>query len=115
MTDCLFCKMVSGEIKVPLLLETKSLIAIQDKFPQAPVHQLVIPKKHYENLNAVPESEMAIISEIFSVVKTLAQKAGIDEKGYRTVFNTNKEGGQSVLHLHLHLLGGQQLGGSMIG
>src|SRR3989338_7396663 len=115
MTDCLFCKIVSGTIKVPLLFENDKLIAIQDKFPQAPAHQLVIPKKHYDNLNAISPSEMTIVSEIFVVAKALAQKAGIAEKGFRTVFNTNKEGGQSVLHLHLHILGGKQLGGSMVG
>jgi histidine triad (HIT) family protein len=114
MSDCLFCKMISKELKVPFVFEDDQVIVIKDKFPKAPTHMLVIPKKHYTNLNDIPESELAITAHMLGVLRKLAKDEGISEKGYRSIFNTNAEGGQSVFHLHLHLLGGKQLGASMV-
>ncbi|MDO8461569.1 MAG: histidine triad nucleotide-binding protein [Deltaproteobacteria bacterium] len=115
MTDCIFCQIASKKIPVPLVHEDDQVVAIKDKFPQAPVHLLILPKKHLVNLNELSEKELSLVSHILSIAQKLAKEFKIAESGYRTVFNTNQEGGQSVYHLHLHLLGGKQLGPSMVG
>ncbi|MBI1909262.1 MAG: histidine triad nucleotide-binding protein [Deltaproteobacteria bacterium] len=113
--DCIFCQIAAKKIPVPLVHEDETVVAIKDKFPQAPVHLLVIPKKHVTGLNELSEKELSLISHIFSVAQKLSRQFKIAEPGYRTVFNTNPQGGQSVFHLHLHILGGKQLGPSMVG
>ena len=113
--DCLFCKIIKKEIVSQLVYEDADLMAIKDINPQAPVHLLIIPKKHIATLNDLTEKDASLQGKLLSTATKLAREMGIHEKGYRTVINCNREGGQSVYHLHLHLLGGRQLGGSMVG
>lgn len=107
MTDCLFCKMVAGDIKPDVVFEDDHILAFNDINPQAPVHILVIPKRHITTLNNLDDAQLG--GEILQVATTLAKQQGIAEEGYRTVFNCNNHGGQAVYHLHLHLLGGRQM------
>ncbi|MBW1645798.1 MAG: histidine triad nucleotide-binding protein [Deltaproteobacteria bacterium] len=109
MSDCLFCKIVAGEIPADIVYENDQLIAFKDINPKAPVHLLIVPRKHYPTLNDIPDEEMDIIAEIHKAVKVLAKKFGVAESGYRTLVNTNKEGGQVIYHVHYHLIGGRQL------
>ena len=107
MADCLFCKMVSGAIKPDVVFEDNDVLAFRDINPQAPVHILVIPKDHIATLNEVTDTQLA--GKLLQTAVELAEKEGLSEAGYRTVFNCNKQGGQEVYHLHLHLLGGRQM------
>jgi histidine triad (HIT) family protein len=107
MTDCLFCKMVAGNIKPDVVFEDDHILAFNDINPQAPVHILVIPKRHITTLNDLDDAQLG--GKILQVATTLAKQQGIAEKGYRAVFNCNDNGGQAVYHLHLHLLGGRQM------
>jgi histidine triad (HIT) family protein len=107
MADCLFCKMVAGNIKPDVVFEDDHILAFNDINPQAPVHILVIPKRHITTLNDLDDAQLG--GKILQVATTLAKQQGIAEKGYRTVFNCNNNGGQAVYHLHLHLLGGRQM------
>lgn len=107
MTDCVFCKIVSGEIPSKRVYEDDQVIVINDLNPGAPVHVLVIPKEHTENiLTASPE----ILVHVKKVLPEIVKKLGIAEKGFRIVVNTGEEGGQTVPHLHFHILGGKELG-----
>jgi len=110
MTDCIFCKMAAGEIEPDKVYEDGELLAFRDINPQAPVHILVIPKRHIETLNDLAESDAALTGRLLTAAKRVAREEGIDEEGYRVVFNCNAGAGQSVFHLHLHLLGGRPLG-----
>jgi len=107
MTNCLFCKMVSGEIKPDAIFEDDNVLAFRDINPQAPVHILVIPKRHIATLNDLDDAELS--GQLLQTAVNLAKQEGLSEDGYRTVFNCNKNGGQAVYHLHLHLLGGRQM------
>ena len=115
MPDCLFCKIANKEIASKVVFENDELFAFHDISPQAPVHVLIIPKKHFGNLNEVTEPDSLVLSQMLQTAQSLAKQFKIAETGYRTVINTNAQGGQTVYHLHLHLLGGKQLGGSMVG
>lgn len=108
MTDCLFCKMVAGEIKPNVVYENEGILAFRDINPQAPTHILIIPKRHVTTLNDLDDAQLG--GQILLVAVELAKREGLAEDGYRTVFNCNKNGGQAVYHLHLHLLGGRQMG-----
>ena len=107
MTDCLFCKMVAGVIKPDVVYEDENVLAFRDINPQAPVHILIIPKRHIATLNDLDDTLLA--GQLLQTAAKLAQQEGIAEAGYRTVFNCNRKGGQDVYHLHLHLLGGRQM------
>ncbi|WP_340121183.1 histidine triad nucleotide-binding protein [Methylobacter svalbardensis] len=107
MTDCLFCKMVAGVINPDIVFEDENVLAFRDINPQAPVHILIIPKRHIAILNDLDDTLLA--GQILQTAVKLATQEGIAETGYRTVFNCNKHGGQDVYHLHLHLLGGRQM------
>ncbi len=107
MSDCLFCKMVAGEIKPDIVYQDETVLAFRDVNPQAPVHILIIPKKHVETLNDLEDSVLA--GHLLKTAVNLAKQEGLAEDGYRTVFNCNKNGGQEVFHLHMHLLGGRQM------
>jgi histidine triad (HIT) family protein len=107
MADCLFCKMVAGEIKPNVVYEDAQVLAFRDNQPQAPVHILVIPKTHIATLNDLDAPALA--GHLLQTVAMLAKQEGLAETGYRTVINCNQQGGQAVYHLHLHLLGGRQL------
>ncbi len=106
--DCLFCRIVRKEIPVSLVLETDDCIAFRDINPQAPVHVLVVPRQHVASLNEA--TDPALVGRLSLVAAQIAQDAGIAESGYRTVINTNRNAGQTVFHIHLHLLGGRVLG-----
>ena len=110
MDDCLFCKMASGEIKPDVLYEDDDVLAFRDINPQAPVHILIIPKRHVSTLNDLEERDAGMIGKLFLAAKNVAAQEGIDEAGYRTLINCNEQGGQVVFHIHLHLLGGRRMG-----
>jgi len=109
MEDCLFCKIVHKKIPADIVFEDNKILAFKDINPQAPVHLLIIPKKHITTTNDLKLIHKELIGEIFLTAKSLAGKLNIAENGYRTVFNCNKQGGQAVYHIHLHLLGGRQM------
>ena len=105
----LFSKIINREIPADVVYEDDEIIAFNDINPQAPVHILIVPKKEIRTLNDLNENEQKIIGKIFLTVKKLAKEFNIDKTWYRTVFNCNKDGGQTVFHIHLHLLGGRKL------
>ena len=109
MNDCLFCKIISNEIPSDCVFENENMYAFRDINPQAPVHILIIPKTHISTLNDVGDNHKLLVGEIFLTSTMLAEKEGISDGGYRTVFNCNKNGGQEVYHIHLHLLGGRRM------
>ena len=105
----IFSKIINKEIHADILFENDKILAFRDISPQAPVHFLVIPKKEIRTLNDINEEDKSLIGELFMVAKEIAKKEGISEKGYRTIFNCNEHGGQTVYHIHLHVLGGRKL------
>ncbi len=107
MADCIFCKIVAREIPGEIVYEDDETLAFKDINPQAPVHILVITKKHLASLAEVGEADKGLLGHINLVISRLAREKGISEKGYRVVVNTGAEGGQTVPHLHFHLLGGR--------
>ena len=109
MEDCLFCKIAAGEIPSNKLYEDDTLLAFYDIDPQAPVHFLVIPKQHIASAAALTENDAALLGHIYAVIAELCRKLGVDESGYRVVTNVGVDGGQSVKHLHFHVLGGEKL------
>jgi histidine triad (HIT) family protein len=108
--DCLFCGIAAGEIPATRVLESPRTIAFQDINPQAPVHVLVIPKQHHENLAEVAEAGDGLLEEIAAQAALVASDSGVAETGYRVVFNTGDDGGQAVHHVHAHVLGGRPMG-----
>lgn len=110
--DCLFCKIIAGEIPSRIIFETENIIVIKDINPHAPVHDLIIPKKHIESLNELEESEIA--ADILLSAKKVAEIEKIGQSGYRLIANTGKDGGQLINHLHFHLLGGKKLGPKLV-
>jgi len=110
MEDCIFCKIIKGEIPCDKVYEDDSILAFRDIAPEAPVHIVIVPKKHIISLNQVVKGDLEIISHIFLVAKELATENKIDETGYRLVNNCGIDGGQTVHHLYFHLLGGKKLG-----
>ena len=108
MDDCLFCKMVEGEIEVDRIFENEHILAFKDINPQSPVHILFIPKKHISTILDLEDSDKNIMGELFMTANKIAMKEGIDQNGFRLVINCKEHGGQAVFHLHLHLLGGRQ-------
>lgn len=109
MTDCLFCKMVSGEIKPDVVYEDDDVLAFRDVNPQAPVHVLVIPKAHISTANDLDEDNVDVIGQMYLAARKIANDEGVSEAGYRMVMNCNAGAGQSVFHIHLHILGGRQM------
>lgn len=110
MSDCIFCKMASGEIKPDVVFEDEDILAFRDLNPQAPVHILVIPKRHIATTNDLQEQDAELVGRLILAAKQIAEQEGLSERGYRTVLNCNAEAGQSVFHIHLHLLGGRAMG-----
>jgi histidine triad (HIT) family protein len=104
---CLFCRIVKGEIPAQIVYETPELIAIRDINPQAPVHVVIMPRQHVASLNDAPDS--AVAGRLATAAAAIALRDGYAERGYRTVINTNSDGGQTVFHLHMHLLAGRPL------
>lgn len=109
MEECIFCKIVDGEIPSNKLYEDDKVYAFYDINPEAPTHFLVVPKDHIESANALNEKNVDIISHIFMVINKLVVDLGISDKGYRIVNNCGEDGGQTVNHLHFHVLGGRSL------
>jgi histidine triad (HIT) family protein len=107
MAECLFCKIVRREIPGKIVFEDNEMLAFEDINPQAPTHVLVIPKRHIESLNVLEASDDGIVGAIVRRAAAIAKDRGISAGGYRTVFNTNRDAGQTVFHIHLHLLGGR--------
>ncbi len=107
--DCLFCKIATGEIPSDKVYEDDELLAFRDINPEAPTHILIIPKTHIESVNQLDEKSANIVSKAFIVMKDIARDEGISESGYRIVTNILEDGGQTVNHLHFHLLGGRNL------
>ncbi|MGN8913934.1 histidine triad nucleotide-binding protein [Anaerofustis butyriciformans] len=108
MSDCLFCKIIAGEIPSTKVYEDELVYVFKDIEPIAPFHALVVPKKHYTSILDVNEDDK-IINHIFAVCKNIAKDQGFDEKGFRIINNCGEDGGQSVHHLHFHLLAGKKL------
>ena len=109
MEDCLFCKIAAGEIPSNKLYEDDTLLAFYDIDPQAPVHFLVIPKRHIASAAALTEDDAALQGHIYAVIAQLCRKLGVDERGDRVVTNVGEDGGQSVKHLHFHVLAKRSL------
>ncbi len=109
MKNCLFCKFASGEFKVDKVFENKSIIVFNDIDPRAPIHLLIIPRIHIPTLNDIDKSNNELLGEMSLVASQLAKKHGMDKDGYRTIMNCNHFGGQTIFHIHLHLLGGRKL------
>lgn len=109
MADCLFCKIVKGEIPSAKVYEDEKVYAFNDISPQAPVHVLIVPKEHISSANDLSEENISVVSDIFLAAKKIAREKSISEKGYRIISNCGEDGGQSVGHLHFHLLGGRSL------
>ena len=104
--DCIFCKIVNGETSTKFLFENDTLVVFKDINPEAPVHLLVVPRKHIRCINNLTEEDREIVSEIVMTGRDMAKKEGISESGFKLLFNVEKGGGQVIFHLHLHLLGG---------
>ncbi|HJO39835.1 MAG: histidine triad nucleotide-binding protein [Vicinamibacterales bacterium] len=107
--DCLFCRIVAGEIPATLVHEDEQLVAFEDISPQAPTHVLIVPRRHLATLNDLGPADDGLVGEMVRRAAEIAKARGIAEGGYRTVFNCNREAGQTVFHIHLHLLGGRPL------
>lgn len=107
MSDCLFCKILDGEIPCDKVFENDHVIAFRDVNPQAPTHVLVIPRKHISTVNDLTEDDKNIVGEMMLAAQQVAKQDGIEEDGYRLVMNCNEGAGQTVFHIHLHVLGGR--------
>jgi histidine triad (HIT) family protein len=109
MPDCLFCRIIKREIPASIVYEDDRVLAFNDINPQAPLHALVIPKRHIHSLNALSPQDDALVGEVVRRAAAIARDKGYADRGFRTVFNTNAEAGQTVFHIHLHLLAGRGL------
>jgi len=109
MSDCVFCKIVRGEIPCARVYEDDSVLAFDDIHPMAPVHVVIIPKNHISTLMDVDVNQSAIMNNLTAAAQKVARMKGIDQSGFRTAINCNAEGGQIVFHLHVHVLGGRKL------
>ena len=109
MSDCIFCKIVAGQIDSKKIFEDDQCVAFDDVSPQAPVHTLVIPKQHVSSLEEIPREETTLMGHLLQVCRIVAKKKNVETNGYRVVINTGVEGGQTVSHLHLHVLGGRPM------
>jgi histidine triad (HIT) family protein len=110
MQDCLFCKIIAGEIPGAIVHQDERLVAIKDINPQAPMHVLIIPRRHIATLNDLAAEDDALVGEMVRRAAAIAETHGHGARGYRTVFNCNPDAGQTVFHIHLHVLGGRRFG-----
>jgi histidine triad (HIT) family protein len=106
--DCLFCKIVAGEIPADIIYESDDAIAFRDINPKAPTHVLVIPRKHISTINDIAIEDEALVGKLFTAAREIAAADGVAEDGYRVAMNCNEAAGQSVFHIHLHVMGGRQ-------
>ena len=109
MNDCIFCKIAAGSLPAKVVHQNDSVLAFEDLHPQAPTHILIIPKKHIATLNDASEEDRALLGDLILTATAIAKDRHISSSGYRLVWNTNPGAGQSVFHIHLHLLGGRTL------
>ena len=109
MADCLFCKIINREIPASIVYEDDAVVAFNDINPQGPTHVLVVPKRHIESLNELQPGDDQIVGELIRRAAAIAKERGVSAGGFRTVFNTNGDGGQTVFHIHVHLLGGRRM------
>ena len=109
MTDCLFCKIINREVPASIVYEDERVLAFDDINPQAPTHVLVIPRRHIASLNEMSVEDDLLVGEMVRRAAAIAKERGLSAGGYRTVFNTNRDAGQTVFHIHLHLLGGRSM------
>ena len=114
MEDCIFCKIIKREIPSEIVYEDEEIIAFKDIQPAAPIHILIIPKKHIASLVQLEKEDEALVGKIYTVINKVADLVGVKEKGYRVIVNCRKDGGQEVQHLHFHLLAGKQLGEKIV-
>ena len=109
MADCLFCKIANGSIPADVVFQDDSVLAFRDINPKAPTHVLVVPRKHIATVNDISPDDAELIGRLYLTAQKIAADAGIAQRGYRTVMNCNAEAGQTVYHLHLHVLGGRPM------
>lgn len=109
MSNCLFCRIIAREIPAAIVYQDDALVAVKDINPQAPLHLLIVPKKHIATLNDLSPEHDGLVGSMFRRAAAIAREHGYHERGYRTVFNTNADAGQTVFHVHLHLLAGRGL------
>jgi len=109
-TDCIFCKIAAGEIPATKVYEDDQVVAFEDIQPVAPVHVLVIPRKHLASVNDLHAGDSALLGALFAAIQRVAQEKGVAESGYRVITNAGKDSGQAVFHLHFHVIGGRKLG-----
>ena len=109
MTDCLFCKIIAGDIPADRIYEDENVFAFRDINPVAPLHALIIPKKHIAMINDIEPQDAEVVGQLFLAAKEIAKQEGYSEAGYRTVMNCGEAAGQTVFHIHLHLLAGREL------
>lgn len=110
MSTCLFCKIIAGEIPGTMVYQDEHLVALEDINPQAPTHILIVPRRHINTLNDLTPEDDALVGEMTRRAAALAREHGHADRGYRTVFNSNADAGQTVFHIHLHVLGGRRFG-----
>ena len=115
MEDCIFCKIIKGEIPSEKVYEDEEILAFKDINPAAPIHILVIPKKHIDSLLKPEEQDYVLVGKIQKVINKLAKELNIEEEGFRVIVNCGKDAGQEVMHLHYHLLAGRKLGTKIVG
>lgn len=106
MSDCIFCKITNKEVPTQAVHETETILVFKDIHPSAPIHLLIVPKRHIISVNELEERDKDLVGEMFLVAKDVAKSQGLDARGYKLVFNVGRGGGQIIDHLHLHLLGG---------
>lgn len=114
MEDCIFCKIINKEIPSEIIYEDDEIISFKDINPAAPVHVLVIPKKHIEKITDLKQEDEAVIGKIYTVINKVAEKVGVAEDGFRVIANCGENGGQEVKHIHFHILGGKKLGEKIV-
>ena len=109
MQNCLFCKIANKEVSAEIVYEDEKVVAFKDIHPKAPLHLLIVPKKHIPSVDHLESKDQRLMGELFLVAQKIARAEGVDKTGYRLIFNIGKDAGQTVDHLHLHLLGGKKL------
>ena len=114
MEDCIFCKIIKGEIPSKKVYEDEEFLAFHDINPAAPIHILVIPKKHISMLTELKEEDEQLMGKIFTIINKIAQQEGFVKEGYRVIVNCGKDSGQEVMHIHFHILGGTKLGEKIV-
>lgn len=109
-SDCLFCRIVAGELPADVVYQTETVFAFRDLHPQAPTHVLLVPREHHPNVSALAANRPTLLSDLVNTAGEIAEREGIAESGYRLLSNTGSDAGQTVFHVHMHLLGGAWLG-----